>query len=138
MHSIPPRGRIPEPLNNAIRDAYAARGYLEARVTIGAVEFSGDAATLPISIDEGQAAQITSVQLVGVSPERRPGALEAIADCRGVAVCCGRRSIGTRTAGALLPRCRVSRRRSGHEGGGRLWRERTWRSRSPWSKGCVM
>ena len=73
----------PGPLSAAIRDAYAARGYLAARVTIGAVEFSADAATLPISIDEGHAAQITSVQLVGVSPERRPGALEAIAVAAG-------------------------------------------------------
>ena len=53
-------------------------GYLAARVTIGPIEFADDAATLPIRIDEGRAAQVAAVQLMGVAPERRSGALEAI------------------------------------------------------------
>ena len=69
----------PAPLIAAIREAYAAKGYLAARVTIGPIEFADDAATLPIRIDEGRAAQVAAVQLMGVAPERRSGALEAIA-----------------------------------------------------------
>ena len=69
----------PAPLIAAIREAYAAKGYLAARVTIGPIEFADDAATLPILIDEGRAAQVAAVQLMGVAPERRAGALEAIA-----------------------------------------------------------
>ena len=66
----------PAPLIAAIREAYAAKGYLAARVTIGPIEFADDAATLPIRIDEGRAAQVAAVQLMGVAPERRSGALE--------------------------------------------------------------
>ena len=69
----------PAPLIAAIREAYAAKGHLAARVTIGPIEFADDAATLPIRIDEGRAAQVAAVQLMGVAPERRAGALEAIA-----------------------------------------------------------
>ena len=64
----------PAPLIAAIREAYAAKGYLAARVTIGPIEFADDAATLPIRIDEGRAAQVAAVQLMGVAPERRSGA----------------------------------------------------------------
>ena len=66
-------------LTATIRGAYAAKGYLASRVTIGAIEFTDGAATLPILIDEGRAAKVTAVQLAGVRPERRSGALEAIA-----------------------------------------------------------
>ena len=69
----------PAPLIAAIREAYAAKGHLAAQVTIGPIEFADDAATLPIRIDEGRAAQVAAVQLTGVAPERRAGALEAIA-----------------------------------------------------------
>ena len=69
----------PAPLIAAIREAYAAKGYLAALVTIGPIEFADDAATLPIRIDEGPAAQVAAVQLMGVAPERRSGALEATA-----------------------------------------------------------
>jgi outer membrane protein insertion porin family len=69
----------PAPLIAAIRGAYAAKGYLAARVSIGPIEFADNTATLPIQIDEGPAAQVAEVQLTGVAPERRSGALEAIA-----------------------------------------------------------
>jgi outer membrane protein insertion porin family len=69
----------PEPLSAAIRGAYAAKGHLAARVTIEAVEFADDTATLPIRIEEGPAAQVAAVQLTGVTPERRSDALAAIA-----------------------------------------------------------
>ena len=69
----------PGPLIAAIREAYAAKGYLAARVTIAPIEFADDVATLPIEIDEGRAAQVAAVQLTGVAPERRAGAHEAIA-----------------------------------------------------------
>ena len=69
----------PAPLVAAIREAYAAKGYLAARVTIEPIEFAGAAATLPIRIDEGRAAQVAALQLTGAAPERRSGALEAIA-----------------------------------------------------------
>ena len=69
----------PAPLIAAIRGAYAAKGYLAARVTVGSIEYADAAATLPIRIDEGRAAQVAAVQLKGVAPERRSGALEAIA-----------------------------------------------------------
>src|SRR5207342_1692711 len=69
----------PVPLIAAIRAAYAAKGHLAARVTIGPIEFADDTATLPILIDEERAAQVTAVQLIGVAPERRAGALEAVA-----------------------------------------------------------
>ena len=73
----------PAPLIAAIRWAYAAKGYLAARVTIEPVDFAGETATLPIRIEEGRAAQVTVVQLTGVAPERRSGALEAIALAAG-------------------------------------------------------
>ena len=69
----------PAPLVAAIREAYAAKGYLAARVTIEPIEFADEAATLPIRIDEGRAAQVAALQLTGAAPERRSGALEAIA-----------------------------------------------------------
>ena len=69
----------PAPLIAAIRAAYAAKGHLAARVTIGPIEFADDSATLPILIDEGRAAQVAAVQLMGAAPERRAGALESIA-----------------------------------------------------------
>ena len=120
-------------LTATIRGAYAAKGYLASRVTIGAIEFTDDAATLPILIDEGRAARVTAVQLAGV----RAGAAvwRARGDCPrgGVAFCRRRRSIGTRPAGALLPRPRISRRAcgdggdrrfAGHGRGARVHRER--------------
>ena len=69
----------PAPLIAAIRAAYAAKGHLASQVTIESIEFAGAAAALPISIDEGRAAQVTGIQLMGVAAERRAGALEAIA-----------------------------------------------------------
>ena len=69
----------PAPLVAAIREAYAAQGYLAARVTIEPIEFADEAATLPIRIDEGRAARVAALQLTGAAPERRSGALEVIA-----------------------------------------------------------
>ena len=69
----------PAPLVAAIREAYAAKGYLAARVTIDPIEFGDDAATLPVRIDEGREARVAALQLTGTAPERRSGALEAIA-----------------------------------------------------------
>ena len=69
----------PAPLIDAIREAYASKGHLAARATAEAIEFAHDAATLPIRIDEGRAAQVAALQLTGAAPERRSGALEAIA-----------------------------------------------------------
>ena len=69
----------PAPLSAAIRGAYAAKGYLAARMTLEPIEFADDVATLPVRIDEGRAAQVAAIQLTGVAPERRSGALEAIA-----------------------------------------------------------
>ena len=69
----------PAPLGAAIRGAYAAKGYLAARLTVEPIEFADDVATLPIRIDEGRAAQVAAIELTGVAPERRSGALAAIA-----------------------------------------------------------
>ena len=67
----------------ALRAAYAAKGHLAAEVTLGSIELTGDTATLPVQIAEGRAAQVTGVELTGVAPERRAGALEAIALAAG-------------------------------------------------------
>ena len=69
----------PASLVAAIREAYAAKGYLAARVTIEPIEFADEAATLPIRIEEGREARVAALQLTGAAPERRSGALEAIA-----------------------------------------------------------
>jgi len=79
----------PAPLIAAIRAAYAARGQLAAEVTIGPIEFADDVALLPIRIDEGPVAQVAAVHLIGVAPERRAGALEAIALARGAPFAAG-------------------------------------------------
>ena len=69
----------PAPLMDEIRAAYAAKGHLAARATAAPVEFSNGTATLPIHIDEGAPAQVASLQLTGVAPPRREGAVAAIA-----------------------------------------------------------
>ncbi|HZA37013.1 MAG TPA: translocation/assembly module TamB domain-containing protein, partial [Vicinamibacterales bacterium] len=85
LHELTASGRLdanawkdPAPLIAAIREAYAAKGYLAARVTVEPIEYADDAATLPILIDEARAAQVAAIQLMGVAPDRRSGALEAI------------------------------------------------------------
>jgi outer membrane protein insertion porin family len=69
----------PAPLIDEIRAAYAAKGYLGARARAEPIEFSNGSATLPITIEEGPPAHVASLDLTGVAPERRAGALDAIA-----------------------------------------------------------
>ena len=69
----------PAPLLREIQAAYAAKGHLAARATADPIEFSDEAATLPIRIEEGPPAHVASLRLTGVSPEREPAALEAVA-----------------------------------------------------------
>ena len=89
----------PAPLVAAIREAYAAKGYLAARVTIEPIAFAEEAATLPIRIDEGRAAQVSAVQLTGVAPERQVRGARGDRPCGGVAICRRGGSIRTGAAG---------------------------------------
>jgi outer membrane protein insertion porin family len=67
------------PLIDEIRAAYAAKGHLATRATAGAVEFTGEVATLPIRIEEGPPARVASLNLAGVAPERQAAARDVVA-----------------------------------------------------------
>ena len=55
----------PEPLLEALESAYAARGYLAAKATAGAVVFSNGSATLPIHVVEGPVARVATLSVAG-------------------------------------------------------------------------
>ena len=57
---------------------YASRGYLAATATVGDPVFEGDRAALPIRIVEGPLARVATLQIDGVSAERRAGAQAAL------------------------------------------------------------
>jgi outer membrane protein assembly factor BamA/autotransporter translocation and assembly factor TamB len=61
-----------------VRQLYASRGHLQAKVTVGEPAFQDSGATLPITIEEGVLSRLIGVQLDGVDPARRPGATQAL------------------------------------------------------------
>ena len=62
-----------------VRQLYASRGHLQAKVTVAEPTFQNAEATLPIAIDEGVPSRLVNVQLEGVDPARVTGAKDALA-----------------------------------------------------------
>jgi outer membrane protein insertion porin family len=67
----------PEDTERAIEDHYRQQGFLSATATVEAPVFEGDAATLPLRIDEGPQFRIGTVSIAGARarPEAQVGAL---------------------------------------------------------------
>lgn len=61
-----------------VRQLYASRGHLQAKVTVGDAAFQENSATLPIAIDEGVLSRLAAVRLDGVDPARAEGAESAL------------------------------------------------------------
>jgi outer membrane protein insertion porin family len=90
----------PASMLEAIESEYRARGYPSAQVRAGEPEFTGTAAILPVSIQEGPPTEVGTVRLVGVDPTREQEMTAVLALVPGAPV----NPDGLRAAGLRLER----------------------------------